>query len=447
MGIKQTGMRMAGYRPIFMAGLLLAGLFCGASVRAMQPIQHWQTGNGARVYFVPAPELPIVDIGITFAAGSAHDDGQPGVAMMTSMLLDQGAAGLSADEIAIRAETLGAQLGTGSARDMAWLTLRSLGDAAHLQPALDIFRDVLSKPDFRQADMDRERERLLVSLRRGEQSPSTVAGYQFFYAVYGDHPYAARPEGTEEGLKQLGPKDLRAFYDKYYVAKNAVVSIVGDLDRKAAETLAAKLLSALPAGERAAPTPPVPLLEKATEKRISRPSSQTHVRMGAPGMRRGDPDYFPLYVGNHILGGGILVSRLFQEVREKRGLSYGVSSDFSPMEQAGPYTFSLQTKNTQVDEALSVMREVLQKFIDEGPTEAELVAAKKNITGGFPLRIESNKNIREHVTMMGFYDLPLDYLDTFNDKVMAVTREQIMDAFRRRVLPDKMVTVIVGGEP
>ena len=226
-----------------------------------------------------------------------------------------------------------------------------------------------------------------------------------------------------------------------------MISIVGDLDRKAAETLAAELLSALPAGERAAPVPPVPLLEEATEKRISHPSSQTHVRMGAPGMRRGDPDYFPLYVGNHILGGGVLVSRLFQEVREKRGLSYGVSSSFSPMEQAGPYTLSLQTKNTQVDEALAVLREVLQKFIDEGPTEAELVAAKKNITGGFPLRIESNKNIREHVTMMGFYGLPLDYMDTFNDKVMAVTREQIMDAFRRRVLTNKMATVIVGGEP
>jgi len=446
MGINQAGLQMAGHRALFVAGLLLGCVFCGTSVQAMQPIQHWQTGNDARVYFVPAPELPIVDISITFAAGSSHDDGQPGVAIMTSMLLDQGAAGLSADEIAIRAETLGAQLGTGSARDMAWLTLRSLGDAAHLQPALDIFRDVLGKPDFKQEDIERERERLLVTLRRGEQSPSTVAGYQFFYETFGDHPYAARPEGTEEGLKKLGPKDLRAYYDKYYVAKNAVISIVGDLDRKAAEAMAAELLSVLPAGERAAPMPPVPLLEKATEKRISHPSSQTHVRMGAPGMRRGDPDYFPLYVGNHILGGGILVSRLFQEVREKRGLSYGVSSSFSPMEQAGPYTFSLQTKNTQVDEALAVMREVLQKFVYEGPTEAELVAAKKNITGGFPLRIESNKNIREHVTMMGFYGLPMDYLDTFNDKVMAVTREQIMDAFRRRVLPGKMATVIVGGE-
>ena len=441
------GIKLAGRRIVFKLGLLLGCLFCSASVQAMQPIQHWQTDNGARVYFVPAPELPIVDIAVTFAAGSSHDDGQPGVAIMTSLLLDQGAAGLSADEIAVRVESLGARLGTRSARDMAWLTLRSLGDAAHLQPALGIFRDVFSRPDFNQKDMDRERERLLLELRRGDQSPSTIAGYQFFYASFGDHPYAARPEGTREGLKKLRPKDLRAYHDKYYVAKNAVISIVGDLDRKAAETLVAELLSGLPAGERAAPVPPVPLLEKASETRISHPSSQTHVRMGAPGIRRGDPDYFPLYVGNHILGGGGMVSRLFQEVREKRGLSYGVNSYLSPMEQAGPYTFSLQTKNAQVDEALAVLRQSLQTFIDEGPTQAELIAAKKNITGGFPLRIESNKNIREHVTMIAYYGMPLDYLETFNDKVMAVTREQVMDAFKRRVLPERMATVIVGGEP
>lgn len=447
MVINQAGLQMAGHRAFIALGLLLGSVFVGTAAQAMQPIQHWQTANGARVYFVPAPELPIVDVDVTFAGGSAHDAVQPGVAKMTSLLLDQGAAGLSADEIAIRVETLGAQLSTGSARDMAYLTFRSLSDAAYLQPALGIFQDVLSRPDFNQKDLERERDNLLVSMRSDDQSPSTIAGYQFFYASFGDHPYAARPVGTRKGLLKLGPKDLRAYYDKYYVARNAVVTIVGDLDRKAAEKLAATLVSDLPAGHRADPVPVVPLLEKSTEKRIFHPSSQTHVRMGAPGVRRGDPDYFPLYVGNHILGGSGMVSRLFKEVRGERGLSYGVSSYLSPMEQAGPYTFSLQTKNTQVDEALAVLRENVQKFMDEGPTDAELVAAKKNITGGFPLRIESNSNIRAHVTMVAYYGFPLDYLDTFNDKVMAVTREQIMDAFHRRVFPDRMAIVIVGGEP
>ena len=163
-------------------------------------------------------------------------------------------------------------------------------------------------------------------------------------------------------------------------------------------------------------------------------------------MRRGDPDYFTLYVGNHILGGSGLVSRMSKEIREKRGLSYSASSYFSPMEQNGPYLLSLQTRNDQTDAALAVLRDTLKEFIKDGPTDAELEAAKKNITGGFALRVDSNSKILDYLVVIGFYGLPLDYLDTFNANIMAVTREQIVDAFRRRVSPDSMATVIVGGE-
>ncbi|MEN8204629.1 MAG: pitrilysin family protein [Pseudomonadota bacterium] len=413
---------------------------------AMPAIQHWVTDNGARVYFVPAPELPMVDINVTFAAGGVRDDGHAGLAHMTSTLLDMGAAGLSADEIAKRVESLGAELSTGSARDMAWVKLRSLSDAAHLQPALKLLADVINQPDFNRKDFKRERKRTQVAIQRSEQSPSTVAEYTFFQSTYGDHPYALRPSGTVDSIGVLKLGQLKAFYKQYYVARNVVFSIVGDLDRKAAEQLAGQVIGQLPAGKRAPAVVPVPALTKADEQRIYHPSTQTHVRMGAPGMHRGDPDYFPLYVGNHVLGGGGLVSRLFDEVREKRGLSYSVNSYFSPMEQDGPYLFSLQTRNDQVDEALLVMRETLQDYVDKGPTEKELLASKKNITGGFPLRIASNSSILDYLNVIGFYDLPLNYLDTFNDKVMAVTREQIVDAYQRRVSPDTMETIIVGGE-
>lgn len=416
------------------------------AVQAMPAIQHWQTSNGAHVYFVPAHELPMVNASVTFAAGSARDAGNYGVAQMTSTLLDKGADGLSADEIAIRAENLGAELSAGSARDMAWASIRSLSDAEHLQPALTLLKQVLTRPDFNKKDFERERQLKLVSLRHSDQSPSTVAGYRFYQAAFGDHPYATRSIGTKESLDAMQLKDVTAFYRKYYVAANAIVSIVGDLDRKAAEKLAESLMSDLPAGKRAAAVPPVLQLTQAVEQRISHPSSQTHIRMGQPGMRRGDPDYFPLYVGNHVLGGGGLVSLLFKEVREKRGLSYGASSYFSPMEQDGAFLVQLQTRNNQVDEALAVARDTLQAFIDDGPTDEQLVAAKKNITGGFPLRIDSNSKIQEYMTMIGFYGLPLDYLETFSDKVMAVTREQVRDAFRRRVSQQRMATVIVGGE-
>jgi zinc protease len=413
----------------------------------MPAIQHWQTDNGARVYYVPAPELPMVDVRVVFNAGSARDAGQPGLAHMTNHLLDQGAAGLSADGIAGTLEGLGAELDTGALRDMAWVALRSLSSPAHFEPAVGIMGKVLAEPDFNRTDFERERERAQVSLRHSEQQPAKVANYRFYEAVYGEHPYATRPLGNADSLKALAPKDLRAFHARYYVARNAVIAIVGDLDRGGAERLASELAGRLPEGERAPPVPPVAEPQEALEEFVSRPSTQTHVRMGAPGMRRGDPDYFPLYVGNHILGGGGLVSRLFREVREERGLSYSVSSSLAPMAQNGPYTFSLQTRNDQTGEALRVLRETVRKFHDQGPTEQELIAAKKNITGGFPLRIDSNSKIVEYLAMIGFYDLPLDYLETFNERVMAVTHEQIRDAFQRRVPLQHMATVIVGGEP
>lgn len=433
-------------RAVTGAAALLAWLMSTGVLHAAPDIQHWQTDKGTRVYFVPAPELPMVDIRMLFAAGSAHDDGQPGLANLANGLLDKGAAGLSANEIADRIEGLGAKLTTGSLRDSAWVSLRCLSNPVQLEPAIDLMSKVISQPDFNKRDFKRERERKLVALRRAEQQPSSIAGRRFYEAVYDEHPYATRPIGTAESLKKIRLKDIRAYYEEYYVAGNAIIAIVGDIDRKGAERLASQLTAKLPSGAAAARTPVVMPLAQAAEQRIYHPSTQTTVRMGEPGMHRGDPDYFPLYVGNHVLGGSGLVSRLFIEVRDKRGLSYGVNSYFTPMAQDGPYTLGLQTRNDQVDEALEVMRSILKDFHDKGPTDKELTASKKNITGGFALRIDSNSKIVEYLGMIGFYNLPLDYLNTFNDKVMGVTREQIMDAYRRRVHPDRMVTVIVGGD-
>ena len=428
-------------------GLLLPALLLPFPAQAMPKIQHWQTSNGAHVYFVAAPQLPMLDINVTFAAGSARDDGQPGLSHLTNDLLDSGAAGRSADQIANGMEALGAVLDTGAARDMAWVSLRSLSDAGHLKPALAIFADVLGQPDFNASDIERERARALVALRREDQSPSAVAENAIFAAIYGKHPYGSRESGTPESLRSITRQQIVDFYHRYYVAHNAIIAMVGNLDRKAAEQVAEQVAAKLKPGNRA-PALPVPAaLTHATEQRIAHPSAQTTVLVGQPGMKRGDPDYFPLYVGNHVLGGGGLVSRLSEEIREKRGLSYSVSSYFSPMAQDGPFLLSLQTRNDQTDKALGLLRATLRKFVQDGPTEKELVAAKKNLTGGFPLRIDSNSKILDYLVMIGYYDLPLDYLDTFSARVNAVTRKQIMDAFQRRVHPDTMATVIVGGKP
>jgi zinc protease len=168
--------------------------------------------------------------------------------------------------------------------------------------------------------------------------------------------------------------------------------------------------------------------------------------LGAPGIKRGDADYFSLYVGNYILGGGGFVSRLTEEVREKRGLVYSVYSYFMPMAELGPFQIGLQTKKEQAGDAMKVVNETLAKYIKNGPTEKELKAAKDNLIGGFPMRIDSNGKILDYLSVIGFYKLPLNYLDDFNQQIAKVTTKQIKDAFQRRVKPESFVTVTVGAQ-
>lgn len=424
---------------------LLAMCLAGATLAVAAPqIQRWDTSNGARVYFVQAMELPMVDIQLVFDAGSARNGDKPGLALLTSALLDDGAGDLDADAIAAGFENLGAQFGASSLRDMGSVTLRSLSDAAHLDPALDLLALVLRTPAFPADALERERNRALIALQSQEQSPEDIAEKTFFQAIYGNHPYAADPLGTPESLRAIGREDIEGFYREYYVARNAVIALVGALDRADAERIAQRLADGLAAGHRAAPLPPVTPLAAARTEHVEYPSSQTHILVGAAGMTRDDPDYFPLYVGNHVLGGSGLVSRISEEIREKRGLAYSAYSYFTPMRAAGPYTLGLQTRGDQAKQAVEILDRTLNDFIGQGPTAAELTASKKNITGGFPLRIASNSGIAGNLAMIGFYDLPLDYLDRFNARVEAVTADQIRDAFRRRVHPDQMVTVTVG---
>jgi zinc protease len=181
------------------------------------------------------------------------------------------------------------------------------------------------------------------------------------------------------------------------------------------------------------------------EQRIAHPAVQAHLLVGLPALKRGDPDFFPLAVGNYSLGGGGFVSRLMKEVRDKRGLAYSVHSYFQPLQQLGPFQMGLQTKKTQADDALKVAREVLASFLEQGPTETELQAAKQNLIGSFPLRLDSNRELLENVAMIGFYGLPLDYLDRYPENIEKVTVADIKAAFARHVRPEHLVTVVVAG--
>ncbi|MEI6414207.1 MAG: pitrilysin family protein, partial [Pseudomonadota bacterium] len=263
--------------------------------------------------------------------------------------------------------------------------------------------------------------------------------------LYGDHPYSTPPEGNPESLPQIQREDILAFYSRYYTARNAVVAIVGALDQPQAERVVTRVLAGLPVGEAAPGLPAVQDLAGPVVKTIPFASSQAHLYVGQPSLRRSDEDYFSLMVGNHILGGGGLVSLLATEVREKRGLSYSVSSSFVPMRQRGPFMIGLQTRLDQGDQAEAVALDTLRRFRDQGPTPDELTAAKRNLSGGFPLQIASNGKMIENMAVIGFYGLPPDYLDHYVARIEAVSAEQIRETFQRCLNPERMLRVRVGS--
>ena len=424
--------------------ILFSTLCFAVSALASPDIEYWTTDKGADVYYVHAPELPMVDIQIVFDAGSTRDADSLGIAMLTNSLLAEGANGEDADTISNGFESLGAIYVADVGYDSASLQLRSLTETELLTEAIENFKKVISTPDFPNDALERKRSQMLIAIKAKEQSPGAIAKDAFMSAIYQSHPYGKPSEGDEASIKSIKREDIVSFYRKYYTAKNSMIAIVGAIDRKTAEQISEDIVNALQDGKKAVPLSKVNKLDVSKNIFIEYPSVQTHILVGQPGVKRGDADYFPLYVGNHILGGGGMVSRLFEEVREKRGLSYSAYSYFSPMRFKGPFIAGLQTKTDQSDEAISVVLENIKNYIELGPTEEELISAKKNIIGGFPLRVDSNSKILNYVVVVGYYKLPLDYLRTFNSNVEAVTIEHIKDAFKRRLTVDNLVTVKVG---
>ncbi len=429
-------------RWIAIIGLVLISSSALATVK----IQHWVSSQGVSIYYANAPGIPMVDVQVVFDAGSARDGDQYGLASMTSNLLDRGAGNWNADQISQRLEGVGAILGASVSNDMASVSFRSLTESDILETVVDTASTIISQPNFTSNDFKREKQRTLAGLKHQLEQPDSVAQKLYDASMYRDHPYAHPASGTQKSIAGLTRSDLKRFHKQYYVASNALVVIVGDVSHDQAESIANGLLAGLQQGKKPAPIPDV--VEQQTGEIIRKifPSQQTHVLAGMPVVARHDPDYFTLYVGNHILGGGTLVSRISQEVREKRGLAYSAYSHFSPSKRKGPFTMGLQTKNDQADEALTVLNTTLQEFRQNGPTEEELESAKKNITGGFVLRIDSNSNLARYIAMIAYHGLNLDYLDVFNSKIEAVSTEMIKDAFQRRLDPAKFTTVLVGGK-
>ena len=416
------------------------------------PIQHWTQPGGARVYLVENSAIPMVDVQIDLDVGARRDPAdKPGLANLMAASTANGVrastAGPALDENQLSEAwaDLGASFGGGASADRMSFGLRSLTYPDLLDKAVNLAARQLGEPSFPEAPWLRDRPKMIASLKEANTRPATLAARAFNRAVYGSHPYGF--ETTEASLLRTSVDDLRALHAQALRACAAQVSIVGAVNRTQADALVAKLLARLPQSgcTAQAAVPEVAPLAAASEARIPFASAQAHVLVGQPGYLRKDPDFFALTVGNHILGGGGFTARLTEEVREKRGLTYSVYSYFAPGMHAGAFTIGLQTRPDQAEQALTLVREVLAKFVEDGPSEKELQAAKDNLIGGFALRIDSNKKLLDNVANIAWNGLPLDYLDTWTQQIERLTVADVRAAMARKLQPARMVTVVLGA--
>lgn len=418
-------------------------------------LREWTTANGVRVLFLAAPEIPMVDVSIDVDAGSRWDpENRPGLASMTHAMLALGvrASGsqpaLNEVEISESFAELAVQRGGAAGLDRASMTLRMLADADVRANASRLLSRVMAMPSFDAQVFDREKKRTIAAIQESMTQPQSIATKALWKAMYGNHPYGNT--ATPESIAAITVEDLKAFHGRYWQPARMRVTIVGALSEPQARELVDQLMGQFPQ-QSATPSRPIaqqPMAIKAapaSRQAIAHPASQSHVWLGMPALGRDDPDFFAMTVGNYILGGGGFVSRLTSEIREKRGLSYSVFSAFSPLAQPGPFLMGLQTQTAKAPEALRVVEDTLARFLKDGPTDAELKAAKQNLIGGFALRVDTNRKLLDNLAQINYYDLPLDYLKTWSDKVAAVTVADIRRVMNRVIRPADLSVVVVAG--
>lgn len=407
-------------------------------------IKSWQSNSGAKVFFVKSTQLPMLDINIIFKAGSAYDGSYFGVSSFVNNMLGEGTSSLSADEVADQFDKVGAEFSASSGLDSASVHLRSLTNPHYLKPALATFASVIAHPSFPEKGISRVRGQTLAGIKYQQQLPDMIARNKFYKRLYKDKPYAHPAYGSEGSVSEIKKQDLINFYKKYYVAKNSKIILVGDITLKKAHFIAEKISKEFQAGKEARKLSSNNFLDKAENSHVNFPSAQTSIMLGQVGINSQDPLYTPLVVGSYILGGMPLSSILFKQVRDKRGLAYFATSRFIPDSARGPFLIQLNTRALKTREAIDVVKKVLRDYISYGPTEAQLIAAKKNLIGGFPMLFDSNSKILSLVSNLVIYNRPLNYFDSYIKRINALTTAQIQKAFAKTLHPNKLLTVTVG---
>lgn len=415
-----------------------------AAPKKILNIQHWKTSAGGSVYFVSISNLPMLDVRVIFSAGSAYDGKTLGVASLTNDMIGEGTTTQSADKIAKTFDDIGARFSTGSGRDKAVVSMRTLTKPHYLNTALSELTQVISKMSFPQKTLRRVQNQVAAMIKVSQQKPGSVAKIEFYKTLYGSQPYAHNPLGTFASVKSITSADIQHFYSRYYVAKNADIILVGNLQLAQAKQIAEQISKALPSGKHALALRLATSLKNDIHRHIQFSARQTAIMIGQVGINRQNLDYFPLVVGNYAFGGLPLGSVLFQKVRNQKGLAYYIGSTFEALRYRGPFVIQLKTRVRKTKEALAVVQSALNSFLKEGPSEQQLNAAKQNLIGSFPLALSSNSNIAHIVSNIAFYRLPLNYLDTYESKVRAVTPKQVKDAFAKTIQPNRLAIITVG---
>ena len=431
--------------------ILVFGLL--QSAQAILPIEKLDSVKGAKAYLVQTQALPMLDIEISIDAGDRFDPtGKSGLASMTAELMNYGArsskGALSEAQIADEIADLGANFGISVGGERAVIRIRSLSRKDLRDRAVQLASAMLSAPTYDAKILEREKQRAITGLLEAETKPESVLERRFRKSVYGNYPLSESPSVKSVG--SVSVSDLARFHQQFYRRDRIIVSIVGDVSPAEANEIVEVLLKNVP--QSGAAIPALPQFERSpieplASRQIYIPfdSQQAHIAMGMTAITRSNPDYFPLIVGNYILGGGGFVSRLMSEVREKRGLAYSVFSYFAPGKDTGIFQAGLQTKGDQATLALEVMNSTIANFIANGATPSELQAAKANLVNGFPLRIDNNRKLLDNVSSIAWNDLPLDTLETWTTKVDAVTLEQVSAAFQKYLAMDRMKIVVLGA--
>jgi zinc protease len=409
--------------------------------RAETAIQEVTSPSGVTAWLVEDYSVPIVAIRFIFEGGTTQDpQGKEGLMRLMSGLFDEGAGELDADAFQLALDDAGAEMGFNAGVDGMSGSMRTLAETRG--EAFGLLALALNSPRFDQAPMERIRGQLITAIEASARDPETQAGVAFSKALYGDHPYARRDDGLVETLRTVTADDLRQLHRKVFARGKLHVGVVGAID---AATLAQELdriFGALPAEPDLAPVPDVePKL--AQEVRVDYPLPQTTIRLAFPGVARDDPDFFAAFIMNHILGGGTFSSRLFDEVREKRGLTYGIGSSLSTPRHSSSLSIGTSTNADRAAETLSVVREVVAKMAAEGPTEAELEDAKRYLIGSYAINnLDSSSAIANTLVVLQVEGLGIDYIRRRPELINAVTREKAAEMARRLLTAEPAVLIL-----